>query len=182
MRGWTCIKCRNKFNPISGSNSRLCFKCKNQKCVDCGEIFDKKRADKERCDKCKMSHSDRRAKSWYWKNKEKKKRYDKKRREGNRHLYRDASKRNRKLHPKRKLADTVARRLAIKKRIPPWADLKKIKVIYENCPKNMCVDHIIPLQGKIVSGLHVEENLQYLTPEENMKKSNHYSLEHWGGR
>ncbi len=51
---------------------------------------------------------------------------------------------------------------------------KKIKRFYENCPKGYEVDHIIPLQGKTVSGFHILENLQYLTKEENCKKGNRY--------
>lgn len=64
------------------------------------------------------------------------------------------------------------RRAAVKSRTPSWANLEKIKEIYKNCPNGMVVDHIIPLQGKEVSGFHVENNLQYLTPEANQKKFN----------
>lgn len=63
---------------------------------------------------------------------------------------------------------------AVKLRTPKWANLEKIKQIYLSCPKNKVVDHIIPLQGKIVSGLHVHNNLQYLTPKQNNRKNNRY--------
>lgn len=61
------------------------------------------------------------------------------------------------------------------KRTPFWADTDKIKEVYLNCPKGYHVDHIIPLHGKIVSGLHVYNNLQYLTKEENSRKGNKFS-------
>jgi 5-methylcytosine-specific restriction endonuclease McrA len=58
------------------------------------------------------------------------------------------------------------------KAAPSWANIEAIKKIYPNCPENYTVDHIIPLQGREVCGLHVKYNLQYLTSVENSKKSN----------
>lgn len=57
---------------------------------------------------------------------------------------------------------------------PFWADLNKIKEIYLSCPSGFHVDHIIPLNGKYVSGLHVETNLQYLPAKENLSKGNKF--------
>lgn len=59
---------------------------------------------------------------------------------------------------------------------PKWANLDKIKEIYKNCPDGMHVDHIIPLRGELVCGLHVENNLQYLSPNQNRIKSNKFDV------
>jgi len=67
------------------------------------------------------------------------------------------------------------RRASKLSRTPKWANLDKIKEIYLNCPEGYHVDHIIPLQGKLVSGLHVPENLQYLPAHENLSKSNKFN-------
>ena len=57
---------------------------------------------------------------------------------------------------------------------PKWADLDKIKMIYESCPVGYHVDHIVPLQGENICGLHIETNLQYLPASENCRKGNRY--------
>lgn len=65
-------------------------------------------------------------------------------------------------------------KLTIKERTPKWSDLDKIRQIYCNCPEDCHVDHIVPLHGVLVSGLHVPSNLQYLSIEDNLRKSNSF--------
>lgn len=75
------------------------------------------------------------------------------------------------------IINKVSVRNALKiSRIPKWADISKIKEVYQKCPKGFHVDHVVPLQGKLVSGLHVEYNLQYLPAEENIRKSNTWEV------
>ncbi len=64
---------------------------------------------------------------------------------------------------------------------PKWANKKLITRIYNKCPEGMQVDHIIPTKGKNVCGLHVETNLQYLSPEENGKKFNSFDGTEFNG-
>lgn len=59
-------------------------------------------------------------------------------------------------------------------RTPTWANLDEIRRIYLNCPEGYHVDHIIPLRGKLISGLHIETNLQYLPAIDNLIKGNSF--------
>jgi hypothetical protein len=60
---------------------------------------------------------------------------------------------------------------------PAWADRQKITQIYEDARlTGMHVDHIIPLTHHLVCGLHNEFNLQLLSPGENLKKYNSFSI------
>lgn len=79
-------------------------------------------------------------------------------------------------NPKLYRYHAAKRRSAKLKRTPTWADLGEIKEFYKNCPEGFHVDHIIPLQGDNVSGLHVLENLQYLPELDNLTKGNSFAV------
>lgn len=75
------------------------------------------------------------------------------------------------------LLKTKLKKHYIAQRTPDWANMLLIEKFYKNCPEGYHVDHIIPLQGKVVSGLHVLENLQYLPAAINLSKNNNYFIE-----
>ena len=56
------------------------------------------------------------------------------------------------------------------------AESAEVQGMYDFCRifKGFEVDHVIPLNGKTVSGLHVLSNLQILPISENRSKSNRY--------
>ena len=86
-------------------------------------------------------------------------------------------------NPGRVGANVRKRQTAKMRRTPSWADQSRIRVVYE-CAAQMSaelgvlmeVDHVLPLQGEKVSGLHVHNNLQLLTASRNRSKGNKYEV------
>lgn len=75
------------------------------------------------------------------------------------------------------IADSRYRRMIL----APWADSRAVRAIYAKARRITRetgvphhVDHIIPLQGTYVSGLHVETNLRIVEGAENLRKGNRH--------
>lgn len=84
-----------------------------------------------------------------------------------------------KRNPHKGAADSMKRRAAQFHACPWWADLLAIEDIYRECRRitrvsgiEHHVDHIVPILGKTVCGLHVPWNLRILPAKENQAKSN----------
>ena len=83
-------------------------------------------------------------------------------------------------------ADNKHRRTKHKQATPKWLTQEhkaQIKQFYLDAMLvskvtgvSYAVDHIVPLRGELVSGLHVPWNLAVITREENSKKSNKINL------
>lgn len=96
-------------------------------------------------------------------------------------LYHSQVTRKCKKHHAQSLADSAARRAGLSKATPKWADRTAIQRIYSECLSASKrtgirheVDHIVPLNGRLVSGLHVHWNLQVIPASENRFKSNKF--------
>lgn len=74
--------------------------------------------------------------------------------------------------PGLRTAERAWYRLTKRKCVPPWVKFEDVLPIYEAAARagHYVVDHIVPLKGKNVRGLHVPWNLQLLTPHENSVK------------
>lgn len=80
------------------------------------------------------------------------------------------------------LADNKARRRKHREATPPWLTKQEkadIRQLYQSAitmtkttGEQYVVDHIIPLRGESVCGLHVPWNLRVITQVQNLEKSN----------
>lgn len=100
----------------------------------------------------------------------------------NRDKHRGATLRWQKANPGKKNAHLAKRFASKRHRTPKWLSkeqLKQIERFYVEAKEitnktgiQHEVDHITPLQGKTVSGLHVPWNLRVISAQENQRKGN----------
>jgi hypothetical protein len=157
---------------------KTCSKCKETKKL--GQFY--KRADRDShhswCKPCKNLSG----KQWNMKNKERHSQINSEWYEQNKEKHLENSRQWYKDNKHRKLETTSARDKRCVLATPTWADRELIKELYALAQKLTEqtgipheVDHVIPLQGAIVSGLNVPNNLQVITREENRRKSNKFN-------
>lgn len=71
------------------------------------------------------------------------------------------------------MSAATKRSKAKQQRTPKWRDKKKVKAIEDAARRlGMTIEHIYPLRGKTVSGLHVHNNLAIMWEADNMEKGN----------
>ena len=133
----------------------------------------------ERCNLCKECDT-LNAKAYYKNNKPRRKNYN----TLNKASQKAYNQSHQRKHKEEYAARTGRRRAAKLQRTPKWltpADFRYMESLYVSCAIiskltgiEHHVDHTVPLQGKLVSGLHCPSNLQIITAAENLSKSNHF--------
>jgi hypothetical protein len=101
--------------------------------------------------------------------------------EGMRQRRKDLYRRHYQANFERYTEKTARRRRHLDKATPQWANLDAIRQIYKESSRisqetgiRHHVDHIIPIKGKNVCGLHVESNLQIIPALDNHEKFNKF--------
>jgi 5-methylcytosine-specific restriction endonuclease McrA len=147
------------------------------------ELARKKKADTDR--EYYLKHKDKikaRTKEWRLKNPEQKRKLNAVYKKRNKAKVNENTRKYKQRNRGVTNANTAKRRAALLQRTPPWLSEQHViemKNLYTKAAEiaqqtgvEMHVDHIIPLQGENVSGLHVPWNLQILTGRENESKKN----------
>lgn len=162
------MQVRSKLEPI-----RYTFTCSA-----CNETFGKARL-RGSVNVCPRCLNLRRLERWAIANPGRKRELNSKWSAANREKDRASKSAWQKRNPGKEAAKTRRRQCDQSSRTPPWADQGAIEAFYVMAQRaRECtgirfeVDHVIPLRGRGVSGLHVPHNLRVISRQENMMKGN----------
>lgn len=161
----------------------------NRCCALCGVNISTKRKDAKFCSrehKRMTSDLQRNYAAEYQKNKEVRKAQAIKYYYSNHEESKKRQSNRQKLRPEIASANAANRRAIKLQRTPAWlTDFDKLKIRCLHSVAAMLtrenqepwhVDHIIPLKGNLVSGLHVPSNMQVLRGRENISKNNKFEV------
>lgn len=163
-------RCCDTIKPVAAFNaSKTTWDGKNTQCAECCAA---------RLRKWRGANPDG-FRKWHDQNREHRSHYFRNWRERNlEHLARSFAAWDKANRPKR-IARKARRKAAKKQAAVAWANLAAMDAIYAEAVRltqetgiRHEVDHIYPLQGELVCGLHCEANLQILTKTENIRKLN----------
>jgi hypothetical protein len=117
-------------------------------------------------------------KAWYEENKAKVLAGQKVKRDSDPEKYRAVKRAGYAKNPAKHIANARNREMGLKHRTPGWANFSFIEEIYRDAAEfraaglDVHVDHTIPLRAKLVSGLHVHNNLTIKLASWNDSKGN----------
>lgn len=119
--------------------------------------------------------------AWQKANPDRVKAIQKKHSDANREKRRQLSRKWQKENLAKGAAFSARKRALVASATPSWASRAYIDIFYEiakleekRTGRKVHVDHIVPLNSSIVCGLHVDDNLQLLFAEDNIRKKNHF--------
>lgn len=183
----TCPKC-GECKPLSGFNKSKSNKngIKSQCKICCAQAIkrwhEKNREYNKQWCKANFDKARESRRQWREANSEKAREHQRKWRESNLDKARECRRQWREANPDKINALNAKRRAAKLQRTPSWLtkdQLNEIETFYTAAlafklytGQEYHVDHIVPLQGKNVSGLHVPWNLRVIPETDNLKKSN----------
>lgn len=156
-------------------NTKRCTKCQEEK--ELSEFNKHKNTKDGLAPNCKKCHN-KMTRDWYRRNKESRKKSNRKWIENNRERWNELRRNNyhKNVERSRMLGlKSVNRRSRYLRHKLSELFKPELDKIYKERPEGFHVDHIIPLQGENVCGLHVPWNLQYLPASENLSKSNKFN-------